>query len=253
MKIKFLIQSEENFILPLDYKYHLCKQIYKYVDLKFNKLSEGWNNSNVHDSIDLISLSQIYNLKDCENGYKFYKSYFFVSSPNNQLIATIALKLANSSLFDGKIKILEPKPLNYPSFEKEVIFIADSIYIQSRNEKKERIYYCVENGEKDKSFQNKKNNKYWHIKHDNKKCSEIMERMIFRKADQFKIKIDSNLKISFDTSFKRAKIKNITIKNNIKGVVSVCPVIISCDENTMKFVYDCGVGSTTTMGLGSIQ
>lgn len=62
---------------------------------------------------------------------------------------------------------------------------------------------------------------------------------------------DPSLKIEFDLSYPNKKEKLVTI-HNISNKCSMCPLIIHGTPLAKAFAWNCGIGSLTGSGCGSI-
>ncbi len=62
---------------------------------------------------------------------------------------------------------------------------------------------------------------------------------------------DESLKISFDKSYERRKVKLVSYKG-INNKVNWCPVIVSGKPETIAFAWNVGVGNSTGIGFGAL-
>ena len=79
----------------------------------------------------------------------------------------------------------------------------------------------------------------------------MMAETLRRKMQIAGLPEDPSLKIEFDLSYPNKKEKLITI-HNISNKCSMCPLIIEGTPLTKAFAWNCGIGSLTGSGCGSI-
>jgi CRISPR-associated endoribonuclease Cas6 len=90
-----------------------------------------------------------------------------------------------------------------------------------------------------------------HYTFENSECGKFMEETLLHKMELAGFEKDGSLKINFDHSATKAKIKIIDYKG-IKNKVNLCPVIMEGKPETKVFAWNVGLGNSTGIGFGAI-
>ncbi|MDR0725097.1 MAG: CRISPR-associated endoribonuclease Cas6 [Prevotellaceae bacterium] len=94
-------------------------------------------------------------------------------------------------------------------------------------------------------------NKDIHYTFENENAGNLLEETLLHKMEISGLPRDESLKIRFDASSSKAKIKLIDYRG-IKSRVNLCPVIIDGKPETKVFAWNVGLGNSTGAGYGAI-
>jgi CRISPR-associated endoribonuclease Cas6 len=90
-----------------------------------------------------------------------------------------------------------------------------------------------------------------HYTFDDENSGKLLEETLLHKMKLNGLPKDDSLKIRFDNSSGKAKIKIIDYRG-IKSRVNLCPVIIEGNPQTKVFAWNVGLGNSTGAGFGAI-
>jgi len=93
--------------------------------------------------------------------------------------------------------------------------------------------------------------KYYTFKDVDSITSQMMKRVVIKKANDLNKQFDENdFDVFFDQQYLKKKVKSIQI-NGIHNKASACPVIVETkNPEIAKFIYDVGIGHSTGCGFG---
>lgn len=223
--MRILIKTSPNDkIVPFDYQNKLEGVIHKWL-----------GKNEIHDTISLYSYSWLKNGIISNDGMNYPNgSEFFISFNDNKYISDIIKSLLNSesdmgTMFNG-MRVIKIEILNEPDFNKESRFnFSSPIFIKRNIGDKYHKHYTFNDNE----------------------SNDLMTETTAHKMKEAGMKEDNTFSIKFDTSYKNKKIKTVNYRN-IKCKVNFCPVIITGNSETKRFIWNTGVGNSTGIGFGSI-
>lgn len=225
LRIEFSRNTE---LVPFTYMTNLNGYLHKIL---------GANNQ-YHNDISLYSTSFLHNGKITKNkkGLNFPRgAVWYVSSPNNDFILKFINNVYKNQTFAFGMEVVS-------------VNVVDSELV-NRGE-----YYLFQTKSpillKERNHVTKKN-EYYTFNDDESKTSEIMKRVILKKAQKHGLNIhEDDFNISFNQRFENKKIKWIKIKS-INNKTSMCPIFVKTKrKDVAEFIHSVGVGHSTGSGFG---
>jgi CRISPR-associated endoribonuclease Cas6 len=214
-----LSTSANNELVPFNYQQKLLGVLHRWL---------GTNE--LHDKISLYSFSWLKGGKRYKNGLHFpYGANWFISFCEEKYVKAIINAIMDSpDMFCGmkveRIVIQETPDLSTQNHFQ----LGSPIFIKR---------FCDGN--------------HKHFTYKDENTGEMMAETLRRKMQIAGLPEDPSLKIEFDLSYPNKKEKLITI-HNISNKCSMCPLIIEGTPLTKAFAWNCGIGSLTGSGCGSI-
>lgn len=218
MKIH-LFSTGNNKIVPFNYQQKLIG------------LLHNWLGTNeLHDKISLYSFSWLKGSERYKNGLTFpLGASWFISFHEEIYVKTIVQAIMdNPDMFCG-MKVKD-------------IFIKETPDLSSQD------HFLLGSPVFVKRFENEK---FKHYTYEDENTGKLMTETLRRKMEIAGLPEDPSLNIEFDLSYPNKKIKLVTI-HDISNKCSMCPLIIHGTAQTKAFAWNCGVGSLTGSGCGSI-
>jgi len=220
MRLKIKLTKNTS-IVPFDYQQKLVGTIHKWIE-----------KNKEHGKQSVFSFSHLQKGELAKKGFNFPEgSVIFVSSTNNELLTKIYKGIkTDSSLFNG-LCVYEIDIIPDPEFRNKERFSMLSPLL---------IKQWVGKGEKHKHLTFEDNDA------DKILTENVKKRLIYNGIP------DETLIITFDRTYQGKKTKVI----NYRGVgnkTSVCPIIIEGKLETMKFLWNNGVGHSTGIGFGCLK
>lgn len=191
----------------------------------------AWLGTNeLHDKISLYSFSWLKEGKRFKNGLTFpFGASWFISFCEEKYVKMIVQSIMDSpDMFCG-IKVKEISIQETPDLSSQNNFRLGSPVLIKRQ--------CDEN--------------HKHFTYKDENAGELMAETLRHKMRIAGLPEDPSLKIKFDLSYPNKKEKLVTI-HNISNKCSMCPLIIEGTPLTKAFAWNCGIGSLTGSGFGSI-
>lgn len=225
MRITLRTTPNEN-IVPFDYQQKLVGVIHKWL-----------GNNEIHDKISLYSFSWLMGGNMIKGrGYDFSKgAAFFINFYENEYL-NILIKTVESDpeMFCG-LTVREIFIEDEPVFDEgpQCFSVASPIFIKRTIE---------ENG--------RKNLKFYFF--DDEESNGLMTETLKHKMQVAGLPEDETLKIEFDLTYEKRKVKKVTI-HGIDNKASMCPVIIHGRPETKLFAWTVGVGNGTGLSFGSLR
>lgn len=214
-----LTTTSNDEVIPFDYQQKLVGVLHKWL-----------GKNELHDSISMYSFSWLMNGKMTTDGFNFENgASWFLSFLDEKNIKTVVKTILDDpNMFGGlvvcDVSIQEDVDLS----QRSLFYVASPIFIKRKVDDNIK-YYTYEDAE----------------------ANQLMIDTINHKMELADLPIDEELKISFDLSYSKKKIKKVRI-HKIDCKCNMCPVIIEGKESTKKFIWNVGVGSSTGVGFGSI-
>ncbi|WP_211204019.1 CRISPR-associated endoribonuclease Cas6 [Chloroherpeton thalassium] len=187
------------------------------------------NDAEIHDSLSLYSFSWLRGGGVNNNNLDFPKGgYWFISIYDSETLMKIIKQIQINPNIAYGMTVKEVVIFETPEFSSEQRFmLATPIFIKRTMDKKS-IHYLYFDNESDK----------------------LMTETLKTKLKKAGIN-DESLKISFDRSYDKAKVKLISYKG-IKNKANLCPVIITGKPETLAFAWNVGIGNSTGIGFGAL-
>ena len=210
--------------VPFNHLHQLTGALHKWM---------GMNNM-LHDGTSLYSFGWLQGGKERRDGLHFPKGAtwnlsFHDSDKARQLVRGL---LEQPAVAYG-MRVVEVREQATPPFAERALFYTDGSAILVRRKRADgsREYLFWENPEAD----------------------EVMSQSLKRKLAGAGYQADDlNVRVSFDRSYPKARIRKITIKNiDHKG--SECPVIIEGTPAALHFAWTVGLGDLTGSGFGALR
>lgn len=210
-------------VIPFDYQQKLVGTIHKWL-----------GNNKIHDNISLYSFSWLMNGKMIKNqGFTFPEgANFFVSFYEEEylkiLIRTI---LSDPEMFCG-LEVRDVSVVNQPSFleEPQSFGLASPIFIKRLQEGTRNYKFYL---------------------YDDADSNRLMTETLKHKMHEAGLPEDEKLKVEFDLTYPRKRVKMVTI-HGIKSKASMCPVVIHGSPESKLFAWTVGIGNSTGSSFGSL-
>lgn len=237
MRLKIsLASSKNNLLIPFNYNHILSAIIYR-------KISDLDLAAKLHFSKDFkfFTFSQLYfsNWKRTKNGIisKDGKLYFYISSPNEQLIKSLVEgHLENTEVdFKGeKLLVEQIELLKKPEFKSKMKFKTMSpISASIKREIDGKL-------------------KIWDLGLGDERFYESVQKNLVKKYTSFYGDYDGDTWIRLRPDMKTAKRRRIEIKGDFhRGYMMKFEM--EADVPLMEFAYDCGLGERNSMGFGMVE
>lgn len=211
--------TSNNEIIPFDYQQKLIGVLHKWL-----------GNNELHDSISMYSFSWLMNGKITTTGYNFERgAKWFLSFVDDKYLKTVVKTILDDPAMFGGLVVSDVSILEDPDLsQRSQFYVASPIFIKRKVEDNIK-YYTFEDVE----------------------ANQLMIDTINHKMELSGLPIDETLKISFDLSYSKKKIKKVRI-HKIDCKCNMCPVIIEGKESTKNFIWNVGVGNSTGAGFGAI-
>lgn len=210
-------------VVPFDYQQKLVGTIHKWL-----------GNNEIHDKISLYSFSWLMNGKMIKDqGFTFPEgANFFVSFYEEEylkiLIRTI---LSDPEMFCG-LEVRDVSVVNQPSFseESQSFGLASPIFIKRLQEGTRNYKFYL---------------------YDDADSNRLMTETLKHKMQEAGLPEDEKLKVEFDLTYPRKRVKMVTI-HGIKSKASMCPVVIHGSSESKLFAWTVGIGNSTGSSFGSL-
>ncbi|MGV8144020.1 MAG: CRISPR-associated endoribonuclease Cas6 [Methanothermobacter sp.] len=237
MRLKIsLASSKNNLLIPFNYNHILSAIIYR-------KIADLDLAAKLHFSKDFkfFTFSQLYfsNWKRTKNGIisKDGKLYFYISSPNEQLIKSLVEgHLENTEVdFKGeKLLVEQIELLKKPEFKGKMKFKTMSpISASIKREIDGKL-------------------KIWDLGPGDERFYESVQKNLVKKYTSFYGDYDGDTWIRLRPDMKTAKRRRIEIKGDFhRGYMMKFEM--EADVPLMEFAYDCGLGERNSMGFGMVE
>lgn len=237
MRLKIsLASSKNNLLIPFNYNHILSAIIYR-------KIADLDLAAKLHFSKDFkfFTFSQLYfsNWKRTKNGIisKDGKLYFYISSPNEQLIKSLVEgHLENTEVdFKGeKLLVEQIELLKKPEFKSKMKFKTMSpISASIKREIDGKL-------------------KIWDLGPGDERFYESVQKNLVKKYTSFYGDYDGDTWIRLRPDMKTAKRRRIEIKGDFhRGYMMKFEM--EADVPLMEFAYDCGLGERNSMGFGMVE
>jgi len=220
MRLKIKI-TKNTLTVPFNYQQKLVGTIHKWI---------GRNDE--HGKQSNFSFSHLQYGEVTKKGFNFPEgSVLYISSTDNELLTKIYKGIKDdSSLFNG-LSVYEIRIIPEPEFQKKERFslLSPLLIKQWLGEGKKHKHLTFEDNEVDKIL-----------------TENVKKRLVYNKIP------DDTLKITFDRTYLGKKTKVINYRG-IGNKTSVCPIIIEGKVNSMKFLWNNGVGHSTGIGFGCLK
>lgn len=191
----------------------------------------AWLGTNeLHNKISLYSFSWLQGSRRYKDGLTFpVGATWFISFHEEEYVKTIVQSVMDQpDMFCGMrvkdILIQETPDLS----SKEHFFLGSPVFV--------------------KRFDN---GKYKHYTYEDENVGELMTETLKHKMRIAGLPDDPSLNIAFDLSYPNKKVKLVSI-HGVNNRCSMCPLIIQGTAATKAFAWNCGVGSLSGCGCGSI-
>lgn len=220
MRIYIKLRSNGT-IVPFAHQPQLVGAIHKWI---------GQNNKE-HGRISFFSFSQIKGGKRQGNGLMFANPSFYISVWDPETAETIIKGICQSPEVCYGLKVCDIQLVSCPEMTQEGLFCCDSpILIKSKNESKKYPEF---------------------LRYDNPKCGVILREQILKKMEYAGLEPDAALEIKFLPT-EKAKTRLIDYRG-IKNVANDCTVYLKGKPDTLRFIWEIGLGSSTGIGFGAIS
>ncbi|MGL5227317.1 MAG: CRISPR-associated endoribonuclease Cas6 [Bacteroidales bacterium] len=220
MRIYIKLRSNGT-IVPFNHQPQLVGAIHKWI---------GQNNKE-HGRISFFSFSQIKGGKRQGDGLKFTNPFFYISVWDPETAETIIKGICQSPEVCYGLTVRDIQLISCPDMSHEGLFCCDSpILIKSKSENKKYPEF---------------------LKYDNPKCGIILKDQILKKMEYAGMEPDQDLEIKF-LSTEKAKTRLIDYRG-IKNVANDCTVYMKGKPDTLRFIWETGLGSSTGIGFGAIS
>ncbi|MEG0993376.1 MAG: CRISPR-associated endoribonuclease Cas6 [Bacteroidales bacterium] len=206
--------------IPFDYQQKMIGVLHKWL-----------GENQLHDKISLYSFSWLQKLIpnkvgfDCPKGTFFFIS-FFEEDYLKKLIDSI---LKDPDMFCG-IQVAEIQMVNTPQFGEEERFSLASPVLIKQNIDGNIKFYTYENPE----------------------SNRILTETILHKMEKAGLDPDATLRIEFDLSYPKKKTKLVTL-HGVKNKTNICPVKVSAKPETLRFIWNVGLGNSTGSSFGALN
>ena len=205
--------------VPFNYQTKLIGTIHKWL-----------GNNEIHNRMSLYSFSWLMNGKREVNGLSFRNgSSWFLSFYESKYIKKITQSIIDSPLMFYGMKVTEVTIEDIPDLSNKNYFLLGSPVFIKR----------LENGH------------YRHYTYEDPEACTLMEETLRHKMELAGLPDDPSLRISFDLSYSKKKVKLVRI-HHIENKCSMCPLIIHGSPRTKAFAWTAGIGNLTGSSLGSI-
>ena len=214
-----IITTSNTTIVPFNYQQKVIGTVHSWL-----------GKNELHDKISLYSFSWLKGSKIYKNGLTFPKgANWFISFHEDIYIKNLVNQISEyPNIFCG-MKVREIIIQETPDLSTQNHFqLGSPVFIK-------RFY--------------DDNHKHFTYKDEN--SGELMAETLRHKMQIAGLPEDPSLKIEFDLSYPNKKEKLVTI-HNISNKCSMCPLIIHGTPLTKAFAWNCGIGSLTGSGCGSI-
>ncbi len=209
---------------------------FNHLHLLTGVLHKWFGQNDFHDTISLYSFSGLQGGQASKSGLQFKQgASFYIScwytEDAKRLVKGVQ---AAPDMFAG-LRVQEITLQEKPDLTDRIHFqLGSPIYIQ-RN---------LEDGSKKFYF------------YDDEEAGDLLKATLEHKMSEAGLLLDDTLKISFDLSYDRKKVKKLEYHskhytNNIKA--SWCPVTIEGKPETKQFAWCVGLGNSTGIGFGAIK
>lgn len=220
MRIYIKLRSNGT-IVPFTHQPQLVGAIHKWI---------GRDNKE-HGRISFFSFSQIKGGKKQDNGLKFTNPSFYISVWDPELAETIIKGICQSPEVCYGLKVTDVQIISCPDMPHESLFCCDSpILIKSNSEERKYPEF---------------------LKYDNPKCGVILKSQILKKMEYAGLEPDPGLEIKLLPT-EKAKIKLIDYRG-VKNIANDCTIYMKGKPETLRFIWDIGLGSSTGIGFGAIS
>lgn len=237
MRLKIsLASSKSNLLIPFNYNHILSAIIYR-------KIADLDLAAKLHFSKDFkfFTFSQLYfsNWKRTKNGIisKDGKLYFYISSPNEQLIKSLVEgHLENTEVdFKGeKLLVEQIELLKKPEIKNKMKFKTMSpISASIKREMDGKL-------------------KIWDLGPGDERFYESVQKNLVKKYTSFYGDYDGDTWIRIKPYMKTAKRRRIEIKGDFHRAYMM-KFEMKADPRLMEFAYDCGLGERNSMGFGMVE
>lgn len=207
-------------IIPFDYQQKMIGVLHKWL-----------GENQLHDKISLYSFSWLQNLVpnkvgfDCPKGTFFFIS-FFQEDYMKKLIDSI---LKDPDMFCG-IQVAEIQIATTPAFGEEERFSVASPILIKKNIDGNIKFYTYESAE----------------------SNQILKETVLSKMQDAGLEPDATLRIEFDLSYPKKKTKLVTL-HGIKNKANICPVKVWGKPETLRFIWNVGLGNSTGSSFGALN
>lgn len=220
MRIYIKLKSNGT-IVPFEHQPQLVGAIHKWI---------GHSNAK-HGRISFFSFSQIKGGKRRENGLNFTNPSFYISVWETDLAETIIKGICQSPEVCHGLTVTDVQLIPCPEMSHEGLFCCDSpILIKRKSENRKYPEF---------------------LRYDNPGCGAILKEQILMKMKYAGLEPDANLEIKL-LATEKAKTKMINYRG-IKNVANDCTVYLKGNPDTLRFIWDAGLGSSTGIGFGAIS
>ena len=237
MRLKInLSSSNRNYLIPYNYNHILSAIIYR-------KIADLDLAAKLHFSKDFkfFTFSQIYfsDWKRTKKGIisKDGKLYFYISSPNEQLIKSLVEGHLESTEVDFKGKKLlveQIELLKSPSFKENMKL--KTMFPASASIKREIDGKL----------------KIWDLRPGDERFYESVQKNLVNKYTSFYGDYDGDRWVRIKPNMKTAKRRRIEIKGDFhRGYMMEFEM--EADPRLVEFAYECGLGERNSMGFGMVD
>lgn len=206
--------------IPFNHQHMLTGTIHKWIGI-----------NDEHGKTSLYSFSRLEGALKYNDELKFKNqaSLFFSSIDENLIKKLISGIRTDNMLFNG-LEVDEIVIQEDPDLSDRNLFLAASPILIKRLE----------------------NNSVRHILYNDPNAGTYLKETINKKLEIAGLDFDDSLEIKFDCKNTSSKTMMISYKG-IQNKVSWCPVYISANSETKKFIWNVGLGNSTGIGLGAIR
>jgi CRISPR-associated endoribonuclease Cas6 len=205
--------------VPFSYQTNLTGAIHKWL-----------GENEFHGAVSLYSFSSLQGGEVVGNKLGFRQgTSWFISAHNRDFIRQIVNGIFESPEIAYGIKVIEVSILEDPDLSQTECFDAASpIFIKRKMEDGHEKHFTYLDPEAD----------------------ALLTETLRTKLELAGI-IDNDLQVSFDTSYKKAKVKLVKYRK-FENRCSLCPVIIKGKPESKLLAWNVGLGNSTGIGFGAI-
>jgi CRISPR-associated endoribonuclease Cas6 len=206
-------------LVPFNYQHKLVGTLHKWL---------GTND--LHGNPAEYSFSWLLNAKPEENGLNYPNgAKLFISFYDDSYLKQVVKSILDDAEMCYGMRVTDVTIEEHPDLTDKTRFqYASPIFIR-RFEGEKNIHYTFED----------------------ENAGKFLEETLLHKMELAGLPKDESLKMKFDVSNSKPKIKIIDYRG-IKSRVNLCPVIIEGKPETKLFAWNVGLGNSTGIGFGAI-
>jgi len=218
MRIHLKISKNQT-LVPFEYHESLVGAFHKWL-----------GNNDVHDRLSLYSLSWLNGGSVNRNGLNFDKgASWFISAHDSFLIKKVIKGISQDPVINYGMQVQEVLIQQEPVFEmRQSYFLASPVFIKRMLGNRVKYYM-----------------------YNDPEASDLMTETLKNKLSKAGLPID-NVKVEFDSTYPNPTSKMISYKG-IKCRASLCPVLISGNQEQIAFAWNVGIGNSTGIGFGALK